>query len=212
MSEYLFNSRETFLARCWWQASAQRIEPQAWADQKHRLSAMWVETGSRGNRGHWDHYLQSEENGVLEKRLDPVDYLSPSQRYFELFWFGAYTKGSAGPGKRLYYEIRPADRKWNIARWALDSNAWSGYVGIWETDEAQGALRKPASARLWTIDGLAPEMQEGERRFNVLLSTPNGGNLRRYASEGALFFNTNKGDAGRVAMEILSIPHQHGEV
>jgi len=213
MSEYLYSHRDTFLARCWWQGAGVRIEPRAWAEAKRHLAAIWVETGSRGNRGHWDRYLQSEQDGVLEKQLSPIDYLSPDQHYYELFWFGAYTQGSGERGKRRYYEIRPADRVWTVARWALDSSldALSGYVGIWRTDEPQGGAIKPDGARLWTIDGLDEALNPGDRQYNLRLTTPSGYPLKRYESDGDRFFNTRKGESGLVALQVLSIPHPFGE-
>ncbi|NIF26662.1 hypothetical protein F3J44_09710 [Pantoea sp. Tr-811] len=214
MSEYLFSPRDTFLARCWWQGAGARIEAAAWAEAQPHLAAIWVETGSRKARGHWDRYLQSEKNGVLEKHLTPDIYVSPEQRYYELFWFGAYTQGSVAPDKRRYYEIRPADRVGSVYRWVLDSSldALSGNVGIWETEEAQGVLRKPQSARLWTIDGLGRPLSRGDRPCNLRLITPSGYALKRFESHGERFFSSRKGEEGFVAMEILSIPHHFGEV
>jgi len=213
MSTYRYNPRDTFLARCWWQGAGVRIEPQAWADAKRHLAAIWVETGSRSENGHWDRYLRSEKEGVLEKHLAPEDYLSPEQCYYELFWFGAYTKEGAGQNKRRYYEIRAADRVWSVSRWALDSSldALSGYVGVWWADAPQG-VSKPDGARLWTIDGLDQELKRGDRQFNLSLTTPSGRPLKRHESNGDWFFNTRKSEAGFVAMEILSIPHQFGEI
>lgn len=211
MSEYIYNPRDSFLARCWWQGSAERIEPAGWDHAKRHLAAIWVERGSRDQRGHWDEYLQSEADGVLEKRLEPIDYLSPDQCYYELFWFGAYTQGRPRPGKRRYYEIRPADRVGSVARWLLDCTWLSSYVGIWKTSDAQGANCRPEGARLWTIDGLGPQMRCGDRQFNLQLITPAGEKIRRYESGGARFFNTSKGQHGLVAMEILSDPGHYDE-
>jgi len=213
MSVYHYNPRDTFLARCWWQGANVGSEPRAWDEAKRHLAAIWVGTGSRGERGHWDRYLQSERDGVLEKPLLPADYLSPTQSYYELFWFGAYTKGSVRPDKRRYYDIRAADRLWGVSRWALDSSldAFSGYVGVWWADEPQGLARKPDGARLWTIDGLGQALNRGDRQFNLRLKTPSGYPLKRHESDGARFFNTRKSEDGFVAMEILSIPHNFGE-
>lgn len=212
MSGYIYNSRDTFLARCWWQGAGHRIQPQAWDDSKRHLAAIWIETGSRGNQGHYDEYLMSEENGVLEKRPDPIDFLSPDQQYYDLFWFGAYTKGSVRPGERRYYEIRPANRVWTIARWAVDCSSFSGYVGMWKAEEEQGAPRKPEGARLWTIEGLAAALQPGTRQFNLQFVTPTGKTIRRHKIYGNRFFKTDDGEQGLIALEVLSIPHQLGEI
>ncbi len=214
MSEYIFNPRETFLARCWWQGSRISVGPQTWADAQDRLAALWVESGSQGARGHWDRYLQSEKDGVLEKHLAPLDYPSSTQQYYELFWFGAYTKGSVSDEKTRYYDIRSADRVWTLSNWVLDGNAsfLSGYVGIWAADAPAAALRKPQGSRLWTIDGLGRELKRGERQFNLQWVTPDGGELKRFSYYGDHFFNTRKGEAGLIAMEILSIPHHFEEI
>ncbi|WP_313203144.1 hypothetical protein [Pseudomonas sp.] len=214
MSTYIYNSRKTFLARCWWQGAGERIEPDAWADAKHRLAAIWVETGVNGHRDHWDRYLQSTNDGQLEKRLAPADYVTKEHQYYELFWFGAYTEGSPRPGSKLLYEIRPADRVWTVYSWVVDYSLpqFSGYVGIWRTNEPQGALRKTSRAGLWTVEGLPVEPQRGERYCNLRLIAPGGERVKRYPSEGSWFFNSRKGEAGFIAMEILSIPHQFGEI
>ncbi len=215
MSEYVYNSRYTFLARCWWQSSAVRIEPESWADSKRHLSTVWVESGSGGARGHRDRYLQAEPDGVLEKNLNPSDYQSATQQYYELFWFGAYAKGSYAHDKPLYYEIRPADRVWAVSRWVLDhsDNFLSGYVGAWPASEPKGADRKPDGARLWRIDGLAREgLKQGDRHCNLQLLAPGGSKVCRYQRAGGRFFNTREGEAGFIALEILSIPHQFGEL
>jgi hypothetical protein len=215
MSEYIYDPRHTFLARCWWQGAAGHIEPGAWEQAKQHLAAIWVQTGSTGIRNEWDRYLMAEAEGVLEKHLDPSDYPTPEIRFYELFWFGAYTNGGKGRNEKFYYEVRPADRIGTVSRWALDYNSsfLSGYVGVWEAAEAQGTHRKPEGARLWTVDGLPGEdMKKGDRLYNLQLLTPGGEKILRYQKNGAFSFNTLSGEPGHIAMEILSIPHHFGEV
>lgn len=216
MSAYVYNPRETFLARCWWQRIVDHTTP-ADADDagaKERLAAIWVETGARNHRNHWNGFLQSTKDGELEKRLAPSDYVTPEHQYYELFWFGAYTQGSPRADSQRFYEIRPADRVWTVSPWVLDySMPWfSGYLGIWPASQPQGALRKDSGAGLWTVEGLPAEPTQGERLFNLRLIAPGGERVKRYPSEGAWFFNSRKGEAGFIAMKILSIPHQFGEI
>ena len=208
MSDFVFAPDHSFLARCWWQGSGTRIGANGWADAEKHLSAIWVETGSRGAHGHWDRYLRSEVDGELEKQLDPSDYVSPEQRYFELFWFGAYTKGAYAADKALHYEIRPADRVWSVVRWVLDynSSALSGYVGIWEANERMAAGR-PKGARLWALEGLPRDgLKKGARHADLALRTPGGERVRRYLSNASWFFNSISGEEGLVALEIQAIP------
>ncbi|MGE7993989.1 hypothetical protein ACQKPE_23790 [Pseudomonas sp. NPDC089554] len=214
MSEYVYNPRFTFLARCWWQASDTPIEPTGWAGASRYLSALWVETGSRGARGHVDRYLRGEPDGWLEKTLSPTDYQAPAHEYYELFWFGAYQQADGAEDKPLSYEVRVADRVWNVSKWVLDYNSsfLSGYVGIWEGTTPRGVKHKPAGARLWTLEGVQRgAMQEGSRHYNLQLLTPENERIRRYKRDGAWFFNSRKGEPGFLTMEILSFPLDLGE-
>ncbi|MBH3412596.1 MULTISPECIES: hypothetical protein [Pseudomonas] len=214
MSHYVFNPRFTFLARCWWQGSGVRSVTAATPARERQLGAIWVQTGSRGANGHYDRYLQAEPDGVLEKPLDRSDYANPGQRYYELFWFGAYAKGSYAADKPLFYEIRPADRAHKVSDWVLDYNAsvFSGYVGIWEASEAQGVQSKAGDARLWRIEGFDQEkIGEGDQLFNLQLLTPGGEKILRYTRYSDRFFNSRKGEAGLVSMQILSMPHHFEE-
>ncbi|UTL89403.1 hypothetical protein [Pseudomonas fluorescens] len=216
MSTYIYSSRETFLARCWWQSIGDDTTPvvEGNAVAKERLAAIWLETGARNHRDHWNRYLQSTKDGELKKRLAPSDYVTPEHQYYELFWFGAYTQGSPRADSQRFYEIRPADRVWTVFPWVLDYSMprFSGYVGIWPAAQPQGALRKESGAGLWAVEGLPAEPARGERFYNLRLIAPGGERVKRYPSEGSWFFNSRKGEAGFIAMEILSIPHQFGEI
>ncbi|QXH58394.1 hypothetical protein [Pseudomonas maumuensis] len=215
MSEYVYSPRDSFLARCWWQTSGRRIEVDTWDDIKGMLGAIWVQTGSRNARGHRERYLQCEADGVWRKYIDPSSYVSPEHRYYENFWFGAYTRGRYSQCKQRYYEIRPADRVGSIGNWTLDFNTLyrSGYVGLWATKHPAGNDRLPAGARLWTVDYLPRQgPAQGLRRYNLRLLNAEGAQVRRLIHEGDRLFNVIHGDSGLITLEILSIPHHFGEI
>lgn len=214
MSDYLYNPRFTFLARCWWQATDTPIEAADWAGASRHLSALWVETGSRGARGHVDRYWRGEPDGWLEKSLSPSDYQAKDHEYYELLWFGAYQQEAGAEDEPLRYEVRLANRIWRVSKWVLDYNSsfLSGYVGAWEGTSPRAIRRKPADARLWAVEGLEQSaLKEGARHYNLQLLTPENERVRRYKRDGAWFFNSRKGSPGFFAMEIESFPHDTGE-
>lgn len=208
MSNFIYSPNDTFLARCWWQGS-QRINVDAWEQVKHQLAAVWVQTGGRHARDSHDRYLQCEAQGRWVKNLEPNLYTAPTLQFWELFWFGAYTRGTPTDDKPRYYEIRPADRVGSIGAWTLDYSASkaSGYAGIWQASHVRGAELAP-EARLWTIDGM-PRLgpTSGQRRYNMRLLVPGGKPLRRHERDSAIFLNVHQGEEGMVAMQIISKPH-----
>ncbi|HDS1735292.1 MULTISPECIES: hypothetical protein [Pseudomonas] len=212
MSDYIYNSRFSFLARCWWQGSGKRIEPQAWDSATEHLAPIWVQFNGNDR---WNRYLLAEPDGVLEKSLSPLDYDNPKHTYCELFWFGAYQRGSYQHGEQCYYEIRPVDRAWMRHPWVVDYNSsfLSGYVGIWGADEKAAALRKPAGSRLWTLNGLDHEaLKRGTRRCNLEWVSASGSKVRRYQTDGISALNIISGEEGLLALEVLAIPYEFGEI
>lgn len=213
MSDYLYCPEFSFLARCWWQLSDQLLNPEQWQSSVAQRAPVWLHYGDAAiHNDNWETYLRTERAG--RETLNPVtiNVTRSGHVYAELFWFGAYIKGSDADGPRLFYEIRPYERDWKPLNRVLRNNPsmFSGYVAAQDQQVHEAGRRLlPASAQLWTLSGIDYKaMQRGARLCNVLLFSPTGARVKRYEKSGAWLINTVSGEPGYLSLEVLDMAHE----
>lgn len=216
MSDYIHYPEFSFLARCWWQLSDHLLNPAQWDDSLAKLAPLWLHTGGAAiHNDHWYNYLRAEPAGQGPLQLAPEDYTAPGHVYCDLFWFGAYVKGSDRHASKLGYEIRPYDRAWKPLNRIVHGNPspLSGYAGIKDqTEPAAGSARLSSPTHLWTLEGMSTKaLQRGARICNVLLRDADGRQARRLENREAWLINTQSGQLGLMALEILDFAHEARE-
>lgn len=217
MSDYIHYPEISFLARCWWQLSDQLLNPGAWDTLTDRLAPIWVHTaGAAIHNDPWYNYIRAEPDGLGPLQLNAEDYTAPGHIYCDLFWFGAYVKGSDRHATTLGYEIRPYDRAWKPLNRIVRNNpsALSGYAGITGQPEPEaGRARLSSPTHLWALEGVDDKaLRRGGRLCNVLLLNADGQQARRLKNREAWLINTVSGQPGLMALEVLDFAHEAREV
>lgn len=199
---FKFQPQLSFIARWWWQADGQRIDPFEWQAARPMLKPIWV--GFERGDGE-DGYLR------IESREGSLEPWSPLQGHgggtlHDLFWFGVYERGG-----RYYYQVRPVSGdiagNLGIVNSYLDTDV-VGYMGMY-----QGLSEVPewvvyVGEDMWQLKGLDPQdLIQGERCVNLAMADVDDNPVtRRLQHRQAYLYTGSAAYQGRVSLEVLKRP------